>query len=216
MRARTFKPRRRLRRAPRRAGRFNRRLVTNPQPVFTETYTGPVITPNSGGVFKFNIGDVPQITQYNNLYQKYRILKAQVILVPQYAQQDQNSGEYNAGASTYAHGMGRIVYAINDSPGLVAPGNEASVLQDNGCKIRAVKTMVKMACRPVPLYEDANGILMTLKKKWLNFQIPPAPANAPHFGITYWYTQPFLGATAQLNNDLISYVKLTFQLADPR
>ena len=29
------------------------------QPTFTETYTGPVITPNSGGIFKFNIGDVP-------------------------------------------------------------------------------------------------------------------------------------------------------------
>ena len=63
--------------------------------------------------------------------------------MPQYAQQDQNAGEYNAGASTYAHGMGRFVFAINDSPGLVAPGSEASVLQDNGCKIRAVKTMLK-------------------------------------------------------------------------
>ena len=120
------------------------------RPVFTETYTGPVLTPNSGGIFKFNIGDVPQISQYNNLYQKYRILRAQVILVPQYAQQDQNAGEYNAGASTYAHGMGRFVFAINDSPGLVAPGSEASVLQDNGCKIRAVKTMLKMSCKPVP------------------------------------------------------------------
>jgi len=186
------------------------------RPVFTETYTGPVLTPNSGGIFKFNIGDVPQISQYNNLYQKYRILRAQVILVPQYAQQDQNAGEYNAGASTYAHGMGRFVFAINDSPGLVAPGSEASVLQDNGCKIRAVKTMLKMSCKPVPLSEDANGILTTLKKNWLNFQLPPAPANPAHFGITYWYTQPFLGATAQLNNDLISYIKLTFQLADPR
>lgn len=199
-----------------RRGRFRIRKALNPQPIFTETFTGPVLTPNSGGVFKFNIGNVPQISQYNNLYQKYRILRAQVILVPQYAQQDQNSAEYNAGASTYAHGMGRFVFAINDSPGLVAPGSEAAVLQDNGVKIRAVKTMVKMSCKPVPLYEDANGILMTVKKNWLNFQIPPAPANADHFGITWWYTQPFVGTTAQTNNDLISYVKLTFQLADPR
>lgn len=215
---RTRRPRPGLRRKRRgnRPRNWRRARIMNPQPIFTETYTGPTIAPNTGGVFKFNIGDLPQISQYNNLYQKYRILRAQVILVPQYAQQDQNQGSYNAGNNVYAHGMSRIVYAINDSPGLAVPGSEASVLQDNGCKIRAVKTMVKMGCRPVPLYEDANGILLTLKKKWLNFQIPPAPANATHFGITYWYTQPFLGATPLLNNDLISYVKLTFQLADPR
>jgi len=188
----------------------------NPRPVFTETYTGPVLTPNSGGVFKFNIGSIPQISQYNNLYQKYRILRAQVILVPQYGAEEQNAAEYNAANNVYSHGLGRFVFAINDSPGLLAPASESVVLQDNGVKIRAVKTMVKMSCKPVPLFEDANGILMTTKKNWLNFQLPPAPANADHFGITWWYTQPFLGTTPQTNNDLISYVKLTFQLADPR
>jgi len=213
-----FRKMRKGRKAPvrRRKLAVRRPVRSNPQPIFTETFTGPVIAPNTGGIFKFNIGSVPQISQYNNLYQKYRILRAQVILVPQYAQQDQNSAEYNAANNTYAHGMGRFVFAVNDSPGLTQPGSEASVLQDNGCKIRAVKTMVKMGCKPVPLYEDANGILMTLKQNWLNFQIPPAPANPDHFGLSYWYTQPFLGATAQANNDLISYVKLTFQLADPR
>lgn len=214
-RTRTTRRTRRTRRYTRRA-RPSRALRTNPRPVFTETYLGPQLAPNSGGVFKFNISSLPQISQYNNLYQKYRILKAQVILVPQYDGADQNAASYNAGTGIFAHGMGRFVFAINDSPALVAPGSEAAVLQDNGAKIRAVRTMIKMSCRPVPIFEDAHGIVMTLKKNWLNFQIPPAPSDPDHFGITWWYSQPALGATALANNVLHSYVKLTFQLADPR
>lgn len=191
--------------------------ATNPQPIFTETYAKAVIPPNAGGVFTFNINEVPQLAQYNTLYQKYRIVRALLVLVPQFAPGEQNAAEYNAGNSVYAHGLGRIVYAVNDSPGVVAPGTELDVLKDNGCKITPVRDMVKMACRPKPLYEDANGILITLKNNWINFQTGPgAPTDPKHFGISYWYTQPALGTTAQVNNDLQVYCKLTFQLADPR
>lgn len=207
-------------RAPRRrrAGR-NWRLARalNPQPIFTETYTKGVIVPNSGGVLTFNINEVPQLSQYNTLYQKYRIVSARVTLVPQFMPGEQNAASYNASTSVYAHGLGRIAWAVNDSPGVLAPGSELAVLQDNGCKIRPVRDMVKMSCRPKPLYEDANGILITLKQNWINFQTgPSAPADPKHFGISYWYTQPNLGSTPLTNNDLVVYCKLTFQLADPR
>lgn len=208
------------RKAPRRrfGGRRGQiRRMMNPQPVFTETYTKGVIAPNSGGVLTFNINEVPQLANYNTLYQKYRILKASLVLVPQFGPQDQNSASYNASVNVYAHGLGRIVWAVNDSPGVLAPGNELSVLQDNGCKVRPVRDMVKMSCRPVPLYEDNNGILITLKKNWINFQTgPSAPTDPKHFGISYWYTQPNLGTTPLTNSDLVVYCKLTFQLADPR
>jgi len=201
----------------RRKGGGRLRRALNPQPVFTETYVKATVVPNSGGVFTFNINELPQLAQYNTLYQKYRILRAALTLVPQYMPAEQNAAEYNAGASTYAHGLGRMAWAINDSPGVTAPAAELNVLQDNGCKIRPVRDMLKMSCRPVPLYEDANGILITLKRNWINFQTgPSAPADPKHFGISYWYSQPALGTTAQTNNDLIVYCKLTFQLADPR
>jgi len=160
---------------------------------------------------------VPQLNQYNTLYQKYRLLRANLMLVPQFAPGEQNAAEYNAANTVYAHGLGRIAWAVNDSPGVTVPASELDVLKDNGCKIRPVRDMVKMSCRPKPLYEDANGILITLKQNYINFQTGPgAPADPKHFGISYWYTQPFLGATPQTNNDLVVYVKLTFQLADPR
>lgn len=202
----------------RRVGRVARPLrAINPQPLFTETYTKGVIAPNSGGVLTFNINEVPQLSQYNTLYQKYRIVSARVILVPQFMAGEQNAASYNASVNVYAHGLGRIVWAVNDSPGVTAPAAELDVLKDNGCKIRPVRDLVKMSCRPKPLYEDANGILITLKQNWINFQTgPSAPADPKHFGISYWYTQPLLGTTPLTNNDLQVYCKLTFQLADPR
>lgn len=220
MRARSFKPRRPARRAKkvvalRRRGRVL--AFRTAKPIFTETFVKPVIAPNTGAVMTFNINEIPQLAQYNTLYQKYRILKASVLLVPQYVGSEQNAAEYNAGNSVYAHGQGRMVWAVNDSPGVTAPASELDVLKDNGCKVRPVKSMLRMGCRPVPLYEDNNGILITLKKNWINFQTgPSAPADPKHFGLSYWYSQPSLGTTAQTNNDLIPYVKLTFQLADPR
>lgn len=211
----TTRPRGRPRKAMPRSRVLRR--VLNPQPVFTETYTKGVIAPNTGGVLTVNINEISQLSQYNTLYQKYRILSARFILVPQYMPGEQNAAEYNAGASTYAHGLGRLAWAVNDSPGVLAPGNELAVLQDNGSRIRPVRDQVRMSCRPKPLYEDANGILITLKQNWINFQTgPSAPADPKHFGISYWYTQPSLGTTAQTNNDLVVYCKLTFQLADPR
>lgn len=212
-----------LRRKPKPTGRRrvarNWRLsrALNPQPIFTETYTKGVIVPNSGGILTVNINEIPQLAQYNTLYQKYRIVRASFTLVPQFMPGEQNAASYNASSSVYAHGLGRFAYAVNDSPGVLAPGSELAVLQDNGCKIRPVRDMVKMSCRPVPLYEDANGILITLKKNWINFQTgPSAPTDPKHFGISYWYTQPNLGTTPLTNNDLVVYCKLTFQLADPR
>lgn len=191
--------------------------AANPQPIFTETYSKGVVAPNTGSVFTFNINEVPQLAQYNTLYQKYRILSARLTIVPQFMPGEQNAAEYNAGNSVYAHGLGRIAWAVNDSPGVTAPATELDVLKDNGCKIMPVRDMVRMSCRPKPLYEDANGILITLKKNWINFQTgPSAPTDPKHFGISYWYTQPALGTTPQTNNDLQVYCKLTFQLADPR
>lgn len=196
--------------------RRGRKLRANPQPIFTETYKLPATwAPNSGNILTFNVKDVPQLAQYSNLYQKYRILKASVTLLPQYTNQDENVASYNAGNNVWAVGMGRFVYAINDTPGSPAPTSEADVLKDNGCKILAVRTKIGMRCKPVPGTLDANGVTMTLKRKYINFRTVSTD-NADHFGIAWWYTQPNLGTTALVNNDLHVYIKLTFQLADPR
>lgn len=212
----TRKPRRIVRRR-----RVVRGIRANPQPIFTETFRLPEnsVEPNTGGNFLFTMAQVPQLLQYVKLYNKYRILKASIMLLPSYAEQDQNSGEYNAGASTYAHGMSRFVHAIQDTPNAPLPASEDDVLQMNGCRIRPVRHKLGMICRPTPNLKDATGASLTLRGKYINFLNTPTGPLGPeivHSGISYWYTQPSLGTTPQLNNQLFAYVKLTFQLADPR
>ena len=200
------------RRYARRNPRVARSIMFNASPVFTETVYAGTIAPNTGGVLKVNINNVPQTAFYSGLYQKYRILKASWTLIPQYSGSDINQASYNAGNNVFAWGMGRFASAIDDSPAGVPPVSEAALLQHNGVKIRPVKTSLKLSNRPVPNTLDANGNLMTLGNKYLNF----TQSGVDHFGISYWYSQPSVGSTSLTNNELHIYVKVTFQLSDPR
>lgn len=206
--------------------RVNRRVARsrmfNPCPVFTESFALPsqtggaqyILGPNSGGVLSVTIDDVPQIAQYNTLYQKYRILKAKFICIPTHntASADVNA-QLPAGGMLNA-GLSRVVYAINDSPAqTVLPGSEAQVLEDNGCRIVCGSPKLVMSCRPVPNTNDALGNQMTFKNKYLNFH---AGFNQPHFGITWWHSQPVLPGGAGYGVPYLVYCKLTFQLSDPR
>lgn len=203
-------------RRPRRNLRVKRAIMFNPNPVFTETYSTPsIIVPQGGfgGTIQFNIDNVPQVSQYSALYRKYRILRAQVIMIPEFNSFDQNQAENNLALSRTAFGQSRIAWAVNDSPPQPAgPATELDVLKSNGCRIKPVTKMNKMYCRPVPNTKDANGNEMTFKQKYLNFQT----SNIGHFGIDYWINQYISNATGSSDNVFVVYVKLTFQLADPR
>ena len=150
--------------ARRMRGRVMRPLRTmyNPRPVFTETFRMAVgvdplrpyyqMDSNTGGVLKISMSQVPQLAQYNQLYTKYRILKARFICLPQFnsLSADVNSASYNGSLGLGSWGMGRIVTSIQDSPATPLPVNEDDVLEDNGCRIHTGKPKITLACRPVP------------------------------------------------------------------
>jgi len=206
---------------PIRRRRVNRRVarprVFNPAPVFTESYallnetTGNpyVMNPMSGGVLSVNMNQVPQLAQYSNLYQKYRILKAVFICIPAWSTE---SSDPQVAATI---GLSRIVYAVNNTPALAAPATEAVVLQDNGCRILCGKPKIVMSCRPVPNTLDANGIQTTLNKKYINFNTVAAN-NTPHYGISWYHSQPGTAVPTGNGVPYYVYVKLTFQVSDPR
>jgi len=212
------------RRAPARGrlhNRIRRRHLYNPRPIFTETYsylsTGHdyICLANAGTLLTANMDNIPQLAQYTNLYTKYKILKATFICLPKFTnQQDQNAAQYNASNATYGYGAMRAVYAINDSPDQAAPASEAAVLQDNGAVIKMVpQGGLRITCKPVPNTKDANGVQLTEKNKFINF----SSTNVPHFGVSMWLSQPFTATgTSAVLNSVYGYVKLTFQLADPR
>lgn len=221
-------PARRVRKSnrPLRRKRVNRRVARsrmfNPSPIFTESFALPkvgggqyLLAPNAGGVLGVSMNDIPQLAQYNTLYQKYRILKAKFICIPAWntAAADANS-ELAPGGQTYV-GLSRVVFAINDSPNqITSPANENVVLADNGCKIVCGSPKLTMSCRPVPNTQDANGVQMTYRDKYINFN--NAGPDVAHFGITWWHTQPVLPGGQGYGVPYFVYVKLTFQLSDPR
>ena len=209
----------------RRNARARRARMFNPKPMFTETYkqvigalSAPVrLNANQGGTLKVQMSDLPQLDQYRGLYQKYRILKAQFICLATYdtTSADVNAAQYNAtlGGAAGNAGMSRIVFAVNDTPNPPAVASETQVLTQNGCKIVTGKGKIVITCRPVPEVLDANGVILTQRGKFINFD--GGVDECPHYGINWWHTSPqFAGST--INPWYEVYVKLTFQLADPR
>lgn len=203
----------------RRNRRANRARMFNPAPIFTESFQLPktggqyALDPNTGGVLAVSMDNMPQLAQYSALYQKYRILKAKFICIPTHntAAADVNSELPPGGLQSV--GLSRVVYAINDSPNQITlPAAESDVLRDNGCKIACGSPKLVMSCRPVPDTLDSLGNRTTVRGKYLNF----VSTNAVHFGITWFHSQPVLPGSSGFGVPYLVYVKLTFQLSDPR
>lgn len=205
----TRAPRRRRVMRPR--AKPSRSLVTSRAPVFTETYKHSTVTQNLGGNLLVQISNIAQLAQYSSLYTKYRILKATFYWLPSYVAHDENQAIVNAAGGQAWTGMGRVTYAVNDSPAVALPANEGQVLQDNGVKIVPMKSKLTMSCRPKPDCLDANGVRLTTGQ-FINFAT--AGPDAVHYGITYWYTQ--YGGGGVSTNPVDIFCRLTFQVADPR
>jgi len=200
------------------------------QPIFTEMYeltgSGPgqpgfQVYPNTGNVFRFNMDHIPQLSQYTALYQKYRILKAAILVLPEYTGAEQNQAEENSSNSRSSFGQSRMALAINNSPAVPVPATELDVLKDNGAKVKSLTPRgIRVSCRPVPnlnIGSNQAGVgaqSITLRKKYLNLNA--VNGNIDHYGISWWLTQIGPVPASATKNIGIVYVKLTFQLADPR
>lgn len=196
--------------APRRMAprRQVRRGLMSKAPTFTETLALPNVPANNGGVFSFSIDQVPQLAQYADLYRQYKINWAQVKLIC-------NTNSYDP--MGFTQGMPRISWAVNDTPALVPPVNEADLLTDNGVKTRALTTQWQQSCKPTPdlSMTDAGGGLIPVRQRkspYLNFM--NAGANPRHYGISYWISQSLAGGAPVTSFDV--YLKINFSLRDPK
>jgi len=226
-RAPRMKPRRRARKVFRpRVARAIRSY--NPRPVFTETVRlqgagspGSIYQMNSnqGGLLQVTMDMIPQLSQYRNLYQKYRILKVQYLALGTWNTQssDVNSGQYNVFSNQPAYGMGRVAFVIQDTPFVTMPTTEQDVLTCNGARVISAKPKFTVSCRPVPNIVDAASNQLTLRRQFLNFVDPTTGAqNQTHGSVKWWYSLPLIAPNPQIDPFYAMYAKITFQLADPR
>lgn len=209
-------------------GRRIRRAVLSNQPTFVETFhksSDDCAVPLGGSLgklFKVRIQDVPQVAQYANLYTQYRINWVKITLIPQYntSASDFNTARANQVAHADSAGMARIVYSIQDSPGQTDPTTELEVLEDNGCKVRAMGKMWSCSFKPVAdvvVSNGAGGVIPVKQKfkQWFNFDTS-TPANNPyHEGVKAFITLP--GTNEDTNSITWSaYYKVSFTLRDPQ
>lgn len=205
-----------------------RRAVLSNQPTFVETFALPrdnmfvPVSSGSGKYFSVRIQDIPQVSSYANLYTQYRINWVKVMLIPQYntSASDVNAGEYNASVAVNSVGMARIVYSIQDSPGQTAPTTENEVLEDNGCKIKAMGSKWSCSFKPVPDITQnlASGSVIPVKaarKQWFNFDTANPTNNPLHGGVKAYVSLPgTTSATAGVT--WFAYYKVSFSLRDPQ
>lgn len=213
---------------------YRRRILYNPRPVFTETYRAQNITltqnPTTGEAespfaLSATMDGISQLSQYSNLYTKYKVIKCQWLFLPTWTGgENQNAAIYNASSGPTVPpgltsvGTTRIVYSMVDSPvsgAFTGPASEQLALMDNGCKIKFLSKLLKINNRPVPATKDSNGVEMTFNRRFINFS--SSGPNTPHYGVQGFITQPqSVGATGSSQITIAVYCKLTFQLADPK
>jgi len=146
-------------------------------------------------------------------------------LLPRYTGADYGTSQYNAivvGGTLAGWGAGRLVYAIDDTPGVQTPATELDVLSANGSKICMGMKKVVITNRPKPLTLSYNGIagsaMSTNKNPWLNTDAPGNANSATgmtHYGVRIFYTQPVFGLSPTPYTQYDIFCKVTVELADP-
>lgn len=237
----------RRRRRGMRVGRNIRRKAMYQSQVFTETFKANTValpsptvpgvladgsiriqpgTQFTAGKFQVKMTDVPQIQNYANLYQFYKILKVQAIIIPKFSNSDPNSGQYNNSLPIASWENARIVYAINDSTNDISvPTSELDVLEDNGCKIRSLTRPMKINFRPKAVLDESDpttNALIAVQPKyrsWLGFGADDNdfnPGEAPlHVGVD-WVLSCDNTSTTEFLDVADVYFKVTFVCKDPR
>lgn len=230
----------------RRLGRNIRRRAMYQSQVFTETFkvntfAQPPTTPGvlsdgviriqpgtqfTAGKFQVKMIDIPQVQNYANLYQFYKILKVQAIIIPKFSNADPNSAQYNVTLPIATWENCRITYAVNDSTNdLATPTSELDVLEDNGCKIRALTRPIKINFRPKVVLDGTdptnNGLIAVQNKyrPWIGFGADDgdfSASEAPyHVGVD-WVVSCDNTSTTEFLDVADVYYKVTFVCKDPR
>lgn len=178
------------------------------------------------GKFQFRMSDIPQVQNYANLYNLYKVLKIQAIIIPKFTNADPNSAQYNIGIPTAAWENARIVYSINDDTNdLAVPLSELDVLEDNGAKIRALTRPLKINFRPKVVVDGTDpatnlGVAIMPKfRSWVGFGADDQaydPSRAPyHVGVD-WCVSCDNTSTNEFLDVADVYFKVSFVCKDPR
>jgi len=183
------------------------RTLAAKNPTFTETFFHGQITAGTGGLWQPQFSSVPERADYAALYRSYKILKVEIIVLP-----ESNVAQASLGTA----GIGQLIFAVDPSAELATPASVVDVLNNNKVSMCLTDTSRRMRFTPVPAV--SVGIIggggadtaVSIRPQWLSFD--GSGMNVFHNGVTWWYQNSSAGANCTAN----VYFKLTFQCKDPR
>lgn len=185
------------------------RGIMSLMPIFTETFSADPIQSGAGGIFQVSFNQIPEYTNYVNLYNNYKILRVQCILIP--------TQPMNTQSGAIPVDPCRITYAVQSTSNFATPTVEQDVLSDNGCKIKLLTKPIKINFSPKPQLsqpENTGGALVAVTTKSTPFLTTGGVGTGVEYaGVTYWLSQNYASAQKPQVN---VYYKVTFQLRDPK
>lgn len=207
-----------VRRRPTRLPRMGKQMY-NPLPTFVETFQPldsqgrPVpIAANAGGTLAVRITDIPQVAQYANLYNMYKVNWVKVILTAR-----SNSIDQSAWLATGRGNQTPIMYyATQDTPFAPNPATVQDVLKMNGARIKPLITYWSKSFKPTAAVQEttAGGVVNKREvKQYYTFDTVTTGNNPLFQGIAYFIACAIQGSDTPLFD--VTY-KVCFTLRDPK
>jgi len=218
------RPRRAARKAPPRLGIWRqRRFAYNPTPTFTETLDFGTFSLNGTSPFLGQLyvtpSSIPQLANYQALYNQICIRKVKYYLMPAFTSYQPLADTTSANQSVSAP---RLTYAIQDTAMVPSPISELDVLTDNGAKIKMFDKPIKITHTPTAwlgevLSTPSANLFTPVSQKnvWITMGAGAVGTSVKHGAINYCVVQdnPALHNT---QTQWAIYAKITFSLRDPK
>jgi len=161
--------------------------IFNIDRMFQTVFTQPIS--DTGSYIQHALTDMPQLTDFTNAFQEYRIVSVEV------------SFSYTAPSTQYTP----TLYLVQDNADIVAPTSLANILSVQGVAVHDFSLTKNQYIRrysPAPqigAYQGAGltGYALDTKDRWLSTQYP----NIVYYGMKYWLSN----YNTSIPNQIITY-----------
>nr|WAE42262.1 MAG: capsid protein [Cressdnaviricota sp.] len=202
-RTRTYRPRRRIirRRPLRRARRMPMLKSIKPKSyLFKRSFTAANLSCASGAAlnatFQFRLADLPAVTDFTNLFQRYKINRVKIEFTP----------DFNVGQQISANGM-FLIYGVIDRETLTTLATTAQAEEYNSLKIWRCNEKHKVYLQPSGTM-GVNDVASTAynivsKPQWISSSVN----TVEHLGYK------LISDTNATGNTYTCYVRLTYYIS---
>lgn len=148
------------------------------------------------GSFQFTLGDLPNSTEFTNLYDEYKIQKVVLTFIP-----GRNINTFSTNQL-----FGQIAYVVDHDDAAV-PTSSSTLFQYPSCKIKSVRSQFSVTINPKLASSVYNGLTDAYSAR--SQYVDCAYADVPHYGFKY-YMSPS-GVSSTISYDIYARYYVSFK-----